>query len=267
LLKLDPSAADGGSVRRGFKQAGVIAIVLIAAVVPASARASTKQIWVSDTLNGIANDVVGTTDMNVLSEDDAAEWSGFFPEGTDSENVLGFVALDYAPLYHEILLSPYVYSTFNSWFSTGTPAGNEYAFAVSAMSLIHESFHWRLFSGDESTVNACALKYFPYYIAKDFNVPATVTESGTQQVPVVTTTRVPVVRVKVVKRRERVQGRWVTRTKRTKVTSYTIKKTTTYVAQPVTTTVANPLYETLVADAGLFYANQPPPYNAGVCSV
>jgi flagellar basal body rod protein FlgC len=134
--------------------------------------------------------------MSVLSEDDAGEWATFFPPGTDSENVIGFVMLGYPPLYHRIFLAPDVYSAFNSWFSAGTPPGNEYAFSVAAMTLIHESFHWRLVSGDESTVNACALKYFSYYLARDFDVPETVTQTTIQEVPVATTTRVPVTHLK-----------------------------------------------------------------------
>ena len=63
------------------------------------------------------------------------------------------------------------------------------------------------------------------------------------------------------------KGKWVIRTKRVPVTTYTTKTTTTYVDQPVTTTVDNPLFQTLVADADLFYSRQPPPYNSGTCIV
>jgi hypothetical protein len=257
----------GDRARRTARLVACAAIALVAAVVPASASAAGKQLWTSDALNSVANDVAGTTDMTVWSEDDPTEWAGFFPPGTDSENVLGFVALEYPPLYHEIFLDPYVYSTFGSWFSTGTPQGNEFAFSVAALSLIHESFHWRLLSGDESTVNACALKYFPYYVAKDFGVPETVTQTTTEVVPVTTTKSVPVVHLKVVKRRVKVHGKWVLRTKRTKFTTYTIETTTSYESRPVTSTVANPLFQTLVADAASFYTQQPPPYNAGTCTV
>jgi hypothetical protein len=250
-----------------IRLAGAIAIVLAAVVVPANAAAATKQLWVSNTLSGIANDVVGTTDMSVLSEDDAGEWATFFPLGTPSENVIGFVMFGYAPLYHEIFLAPAVYSAFNLWFSAGTPQGNEYAFSEAAMTLIHESFHWRLLSGDESTVNACALKYFPLYLAKDFNVPELVTQTTIQEVPVTTTTMVPVTHVKAIKHRVRVNGTWVTRTRRTTVTTYKPRTVTSYESHPVTSTVANPLFQTLVADASDFYSRQPPPYNAGVCSV
>jgi hypothetical protein len=254
-------------VRRLNRLGAYIAVGLIAAVAPASAAAANKQFWTSTTLDRVANDVVGTTDMSVLSEDDAAEWATFFPADTDSENVLGFVGLQIPLLYHKIFLSPFVYSTFNTWGSTGTAQGNEYAFSVAAMSLIHESFHWRLFSGDESTVNACALKFFPYYLAKDFNVPETVTETTTQQVPVTTTTRVPVTHFKVIKRRVKLNGTWVIRRTLRAVTTYTTKTVTSYESRPVTTTVPNPLFQTLAADASDFYVHQPPPYNAGVCSV
>jgi hypothetical protein len=254
-------------MRVSGKLASGIVVVLLAAVIPASAAAASKQIWTSDTLNGIANDVAGTTDMSVLSEDDANEWATFFPTGTDAESVLGFVSLQTPFLYHKIVLAPFVYSAFNSWLSAGTQQGNEYAFSVAAMSLIHESFHWRLFSGDESTVNACALKYFPYYLAKDFNVAETTTQTTTQEVPVTTTTTVPLTHVKVTKRRVKMHGTWVIRTTRSSVTTYRSETTTSYVSQPVTTSVANPLFQTLVADASDFYTRQPPPYNAGTCSV
>lgn len=205
--------------------------------------------------------------MNVLVEDDPIEWATFFPPGVDSANVLGFVSLSYAPLYHKIILAPAIYPAFASWFSTGTPQGNEYLFSVAVMSLIHESFHWRLMSGDESTVNACALKFFPYYVERDFSVPSTVSQTTTQDVPTTTTTTVPVTHIKVTKHRVKVRGKWVTKTKRTKVTTYVTKTQTTYVSQTVTTAVPNPLFQTLVADAADFYAHQPPPYNAGTCTV
>jgi hypothetical protein len=240
---------------------------LRADIAAANATGGSKQLWSSTTLDLIANDVAGTTDMNVLVEDDPGEWASFFPPDVDSTNVLGFVSLSYPTLYHKILLAPTIYPAFALWFSTGSPQSNEYAFSVAAMSLIHEAFHWRLFSSDESTVNACALKYFPYYIEKDFNVPSTVTQSTTQDLPVTTTTTVPVTHVKVSKRRVKVHGKWVTRTKRTKTVTYVTKTETTYVSQPVTTTVANPLFDALVADSADFYGHQPPPYNAGTCSI
>jgi hypothetical protein len=258
---------DAKSMRASSRLASGIVIVLLAAVVPTGAAAASKQIWTSDALNGIANDVAGTTDMTVLIEDDPNEWATIFPPDVNSENVLGFVSLETPALYHMIVLAPPAYSAFNSWFSTGTPQGDEYPFSVAALSLIHESFHWRLFSGDESTVNACALKYFPYYIAKDFNIPETTTQTTTQEVPVTTTTTVPLTHIKVTKRRVKMHGKWVIRTTRSRVTTYTNQTTTTYVSQQVVTSVANPLFQTLVADASDFYTHQPPPYNAGTCSV
>jgi hypothetical protein len=237
------------------------------AIAAANATAGSKQLWSSATLDRIANDIVGVTDMNVLVEDDPIEWATFFPPEVPSTSVLGFVVLTYPPLYHKIVLSPVLYPVFGSWFATGTPQGNEYLFSVAAMSLIHESFHWKLNSGDESTVNACALKYLPYYLERDFNVPPMLTETTTQQTPVTTTKTVAVKHTKVTKHRVKVHGKWVTRTKRTTTTTYVTKTETTYVTQPVTTNVPNPLFQTLVADAADFYAHQPPPYNAGTCTV
>lgn len=241
----------------------------VAAELPAmaAATATSKQLWLSSTLDAIANDVVGTTDMKTLSEDDPAEWATFFPPDVDSHNVLGFTSLTFAPLYHVLLLSPYVESAFAMWFTAGTPTGNEYPFAIAGMTLVHEAFHWRLFSADESLVNACALKYFPYYLAKDMNVPQTVTQTTTQQVPVTTTTQVPQTRTVVTRKRVKVKGKWTTRTTRKQVTTYVTKTTTTYETQTVTSNVPNALYNTIVADASDFYSHQPPPYNAGTCSV
>jgi hypothetical protein len=230
------------------------------------AAAISKELWLSDRLNAIANDVAATTDMQVLVEDDPAEWASFL--GAESPNVLGFTSITEPVLYHRLLLSPSIYPVFGAWLSTGSPVGIEYPFSVSAMTLIHESFHWRLLSSDESAVNACALKYFPYYVERDFGVPATISQTTTQQVPVTTTETVPVSHVKIIKRRVKLKGRWVTHTTRTKVTRYVTRTKTSYETQAVTTDVPNPLFQTLVADAGDFYANgQPPPYNSGVCPV
>jgi hypothetical protein len=268
-----------------FKLACCGGLVLAVAIAATAGRASaatasekqqsqilqSKSLWKGDTLNAIANDVVGASDMLVATEDDPVEWASFL--GADSEDTLGFVILQPpgSPLYHVIALAPYTYPVFNSWLSSGLAptsfAGNEYTFAVSAMTLIHESFHWRLFSGDESSVNACALKYFPYYVAKDFNVPASITEMTTQSTPVTTTTNVPVTHVAVVKKRVRVNGKWTIRRVRKTVTSYVARTTTTYVDQQVTTTEPNAVYETLVDDSIDFYQHQPPPYNSGTCPV
>jgi hypothetical protein len=65
----------------------------------------------------------------------------------------------------------------------------------------------------------------------------------------------------------RANGKWVIRPLRTTVTTYTTRTVTSYEPHSVTSTVANPLYQTLVADASDFHSRQPPPYNAGVCSV
>jgi hypothetical protein len=158
---------------------------------------------------------------------------------------------------------------FGTWFTAGIPGGSEYNFAIAAMTLVHESFHWRLNSGDESTVNACALKYLPLYLASatDFNVPATITQTTTQQVPVVTTTTVPVKVVKVTKKRVKLHGKWVVRTVRTSKTIFKTVTKTTYKSRTVTTEIPNPLYQTIIADASDFYVHQPRPYNAGTCPV
>jgi hypothetical protein len=229
--------------------------------------ATSKSLYASSTLNAIANDIVGASDMVVAIEDDPVEWTSFF--GPDAPNILGVVVFQPSPspLYHAIFISPLLYPVVGSWLSTGSPVGNEYPFAVAAMTLIHESLHWKLLSGDESMVNACALKYFPSYLERDFRVPSTISQTATQTVAVKTTTRVKTIKTKVTRTRVKVKGKWVIRIKRIPVTTYTTKTTTTYVDQPVTTTVPNPLFQTLVANAGAFYSQQPPPYNSGTCLV
>lgn len=217
------------------------------------------------TLSAIADDVVGATDMNVVVEDDPVEWASFLGQG--SSDVLGFVLFRQAPspLYHAIMLGPLTAPAWNAWAASGTPAGNESNFAIAAMTLIHESFHWRLLSSDEGMVNTCALNFLPYYLAKDFKVPQSITQTTTQHVPVETTKQVPVTKTVSSKKQVKVNGKWITRTIRTQVTTYVSQTVTTYVDQSVTATVANPLYTTLVADAQTFYSSQPPPYNSGVC--
>ena len=230
-------------------------------------EASAKQLWTSDTLNRIANDVAGAPDMKVIIEDDPTEWATFMPPDVDSNNVLGFVNIYNPYLYHQIFLSPFTYPIFGAWMTSGSAQGNEYPFAIAAMTLVHEGFHWRLFSSDESTVNACALKYLPYYLQNDFNVPPTITQTTTTQIPTTTTATTPVKHVKVLKTRVKINGRWVVRTRRVTTTTYVTKTTTTYTTETSTTDVPNPLSTTILADAADFYAHQPAPYNAGTCSV
>ena len=218
-------------------------------------------------LSAIANDIVGATDMQVMLEDDPAAWASVV--GAESDRVLGFVSFrpPPSPLYHAIFLGPTVQAALSAWLTSGTPAGNEYEFAKAAMSLVHESFHWRLLSGDESTVNACALQWLPYYLTKDMNLPDTITQVTTEHVPTTTTRRVPVTKIVVSKQRVRVKGKWVVRTVRKPVTTYVVKTTTTYTDRQVSTVVANPVYTTVVANAQAFYTNQPAPYNSGTCSI
>jgi len=228
---------------------------------------SAQQLWRSDKLDQIADDIVGASDMVVASEDDPTEWATFFPPGTNADNVLGFVILGDPSFFHLIFLSPDVYQVFSNWLASGTTQGSEYPFAVAAMSLVHESFHWRLDSGDESTVNACALKYLPTYLSTEFGVPATITQTSTQQVPVTSTTTKPVTHVRYVTKRVKVQGKWTKKRVRVTSTTYTTVTTTTYQTQTATTNVPNPEFTSIVADANDFYTHQPPPYNAGTCSV
>lgn len=248
-----------------------LAVVLVVVLAFAGTAVAARQVPPSRSLNGstvldaVANDIVGADDMAVALEDDYVEWERFVGEG--AEDVLGFVVLDEPPseLYHVVFLGPSTYPAWSAWLSTGSFAGNEYAFATAAMTLVHESLHWRMLSGDESAVNACALKYFPSYLARDFGVPETIAKTTTERVAVKTTKSVPVTKVVVKKKRVKVHGKWVTRTVRTTVTTRVPKTTTSYVERPVTTTVPNPAFATLVADSVDFYNRQPPPYNGGSC--
>lgn len=219
-----------------------------------------------DSLNAIADDIVGASDMNVAVENDPTEWS-FLTLSPDAQDILGFVRLFSPPSYHQIFLGPQTYPAWQAWFASGSPAGNESDFAVAAFTLIHESFHWRLVSTDENTVNACALSWFGYYLNRDFNVPATVTQTSTESVPQTTVKRVAVKKMVKTSRWVRVGGKLVRRTVTKPVTTYVNKTVTTYVDQTVTTTVPNPVYTTLVSDAQAFYAGQPSNYNTGSCSI
>jgi hypothetical protein len=227
----------------------------------------TRSLSENTALEAIADDVVGANDLVVTVEDDPVEWASLV--GSDSEDVLGFVIFEQPPsaLYHAIFLGPDTAQAWRRWAASGTPAGDEYDFAVAVMALVHESFHWRLMSGDESSVNACALKYFPYYLERDFAVPQTLTRTTSEQVPVTTAVRVPTQKVVVKKVRTKVRGRWESQVVRRRVTVYVTRTTTTYETETATTTTPNPLYQTIVDNSVDFYDHQPPPYDSGTCPV
>ena len=68
------------------------------------------------------------------------------------------------------------------------------------LTLIHEAYHQRLYSGDESRVNACALRDFGSTIQSQFGVSPTVEETVTT--PVVTSHRVRTAVWRTIKARE-----------------------------------------------------------------
>jgi hypothetical protein len=270
------SLAPTEGIPRKWILAALVVVVVLAAPAAANATSVTSlkattpttsnAFWRWDRIDAISVDVSGFGDMHVAFDDNADEWATIL--GPNSVNVLGFMSFYYPTAFHRIFIGPRVYQAFVAYFTAGsTPTGNEYEFSIALMTLIHESFHWRLNSADESTVNACALKWFGYYLIRDFNIQQTIEQQGTEEVPVETTTEVPVVHVRIVQKRVKVNGEWVTRPKRITTTTYRTETTTSYETRVVVTTVPNPLYTLILTDAATFYAQQPPPYNAGTCSV
>ena len=77
-----------------------------------------------NSLNVIADDIVGASDMNVAVENDPNEWA-LLTLSPDSQNILGFVALFSRSWYHRIFLGPQTYPTWQAWFASGSPAGDE----------------------------------------------------------------------------------------------------------------------------------------------
>lgn len=215
---------------------------------PFRARLPTKNVqrfslYTSSFLTGVVDGISGLP-LGVVLEDDPAEWASSF--GVD-KNVLGFVCIDVPDpnhwCYHRVFLGPAPSKTFSSLSTGGAPT--YWDIAVAIMTVTHEANHYKLFSGDEGRVNACALQQFPSVIDAYFNIHPTIT------------TRVAVRKVSWVKKRV-----WVRRHGRRarvarRVRSYRV------VYEP--RTVPNPGYALLVQASQQFYASQPPPYNSGTC--
>jgi hypothetical protein len=225
-----------------------VAAVFAASVVCASAAAASKQLWYDPKVDAVASDVAGTS-VRVDGEDDWSEWAAFVSPD-DPYAVLGFTFAfvpSYSPLYHQIFVTPGLWPYLRDAVENGPAASQDaYKTSVAILTMIHEAYHIRLYSGDEGRVNACALRDFAAVLSRDFYLsPTTVVTSQTS-----VTTRVRV------RRRVKVHGRWVNR--------YHWVYKTTY--QTTSTTVPNAAYTTLVADANDFYRNQQgPPYNTGTC--
>jgi hypothetical protein len=103
--------------------------------------------------------------------------------------------------------------------------------------------------GDESRVNACALRDFGSTIQSQFGVSPTVEQTVTT--PIVTHHRVRQVVWRTVKG------------KRVRRYVYRPVSQTTYRNDTVVSN--NPTYDELVSSTQTFVASQPPPYNTGTC--
>jgi hypothetical protein len=214
------------------------------------AGAASKQLWHSSHYDTIASTLAGFP-IVAVGEDDYNEWGSIlYPD--DPYAVLGFTAIDApstSPLYHAIFLAPPIWSTLTRIDSGGIDSVARADTAMAILTLIHEAYHQRLYSGDESRVNACALRDFGSTIQSQFGVSPTVEETVTT--PVVTTHKVR----KAVWRT--VNG------KRVRRYVYKLVSTTTY--RDDTVVSDNPTYGELVGAAQTFVASQPPPYNTGTC--
>ena len=142
------------------------------------------------------------SDLVAVGEDDYNEW-GSFLSGTDPYAVLGFTmvsAPSSSPFYHQIFLAPPIWSTLNRIDSGGIESVSRADASMAILTLIHEAYHQRLYSGDESRVNACALRDFGSTIQSQFGVSPTVEETVTT--PVVTSHRVRTAVWRTIKARE-----------------------------------------------------------------
>ena len=222
------------------------------ATLPSGVQAGpvSKQLWYTDHYNAIASVLAGFP-VEADGEDDYAEWASLL--GEDFYAVLGFTSI-YAspssPFYHRIFLAPPIWSTLLQIDSGGIESVSRADAAKAILTLTHEAYHQRLYSGDESRVNACALRDFGWVLVNEFGVAQT-----TQQT--VTTPKTSYVRVR--------HAVWrISKGKRVRRYVYRLVRKTTYASHTVT--VLNPTYSELDSAAQTFVASQPPPYNSGTCS-
>ena len=234
-----------------------VAAIAGAVLVPVAGAAPTsnKTLWHASSLDPIVTKLAGTS-LTVVTSDNAVEWDAV----SDGPGVLGFTCPTCGPqaplynpydgksyaVYHTVYIAPEIDSVFRDIAQRGMREGmNSYQVGMAMLTLDHEAMHWRLYSGDEGRVNACALADLPRLLTEDFNVPSTTTKSVS----------VPQSYRAKVRYRAKVGGRyiyryrWVTRTR--------------YVTQ--TQTVRNPVYWDTLSGAQAFYRDQPYPYNAGTC--
>jgi hypothetical protein len=214
------------------------------------AGTASKQLWHSTHYDTIASTLAGFP-IVAAGEDDYNEWGSFlYPENPYA--VLGFTMIDAppsSPVYHAIFLAPPIWSTLTQIDSGGIDSVPRADAARAILTLTHEAYHQRLYSADESRVNACALRDFGSTIQSQFGVAPTVEKTVTT--PVVTYHQVR----KTVWRT--VKG------KRVRRYVYRSVPQTTY--RDDTVVSDNPTFSELVGSAQTFVASQPPPYNSGTC--
>jgi hypothetical protein len=242
---------------------GAAALVALPALVLATpAQAAEKALWYDDTYDAIARTISGVGDMRVLLEDDANEWATL--GGTP--DTLGFVCITARPghwCYHRIFIAPTMSAQLGLttrtywWDQLGNTPAPSYESVYALIAFVHESYHYRLFSGDESRVQACTIRDLPHWLETQFHVPRTVQQ--TQTVPQTTTRDVrQAYRVRKWVRRNGKRVRvWVTRYRWVTVSD------TTYVEQTVT--VPNPVFTGVVSRANAIHAAEQPPYGGGTC--
>ncbi len=253
--------------------------VLVALVLCPSALAARTDFW-GGPFDQLGQAISGVPDLQVLLEDNWDEWNSIQDqvEVPADERLLGFAAPD-APrgslLYHRIFLAPEItrslvgtlplnsagtgMSSIASRVDSGVLSYRDAAVAI--LVVIHEAYHYRLMSGDESRVNACALRDMSLYLPK-FDINPTRTKTTYTQSTKKTTVKVP--HFATVVQRKRVNGKLVTIHK-TVVRYETVTKTVA-VAVPKTETEANPAFNGILDQAQAFRDSQPAPYNTGVCS-
>ncbi len=147
--------------------------VVMSLAIAGSASAASKQLWHLTALDQAASEIAGYP-ITVVASDSIPEWvalTGYSPDEvggftyvTANPNFLMFNPYDgynYAA-YRTVFLNPSIYATFR----TDLALQNPYDAAWALLVLDHESQHQKLFSGDESRVNACALADMPRFTAK-----------------------------------------------------------------------------------------------------
>ena len=221
-------------------------ILVVAAVAALAFAGSAQAAYKTDPkVDAIGRNISGIYDVFVVGNDSWSFWA--WDTGVkDPSAVTGFVDIS-APRssvrYHNIYISPaYWPALLGAALNGAENSGYDRSTTAKAiLTLTHEAYHYRLFSGDESRVNACVLKLFPDVLTAEFGV-----------YPTVTTERSVPSQVRV-RYRVRSHNRWVYR--------YRLKT----VWRNVSNTSPNPVFQEFVADAQYFYSHQPPPYNSGTC--